>query len=131
MTGTVYVGDLSEAELAAVVRLTSPLAVSAATGLHIAYLTTLSGPGAPPAFEADGCPGCGHPSTTRYTNPWQRCVNCRRAMRDDRISRARNVLATGLRGAEARLAVMESERCSAWVARGLMTAAAKQMGLRL
>ena len=129
MTALIDVSDLDEADLAAVVRLTSPLEVAAATGLHISYLTTLVAGGTRPAFEAFGCPGCGHPSSTRYTGRYQRCVSCRRQMRDERVGRARSVLAAGLRGREARQAIMESEPCSDWVARKLLAAAAKQMGL--
>lgn len=128
--GRLDVSDLSDRQLAAVIAVTSPADVAYATGLPLAFLTALTPvPEGAADYELCGCPRCGSSCSTRYSSPHQRCLACRREMREERFGRARSVLAAGLTGDEARAHIMDTEGCSEWVARKLLTAARKQLAV--
>ena len=122
------VSDLSEQDLAAVVRVPGAADVADATGLPVGYLAGLVA-GDEELDESFGCPRCGSSCTTRYVSEHQRCRFCRREMRRARVDRARNVLACGLTGEEARLHLMQAEGCTEWVARKLLAAARKDLAV--
>lgn len=118
------VSDLTEQDLAYIVAATSVTAVAADTGLPVAYLGLLVADRTPAGeHEVVGCPACGWSCTTRY-RPDQRCRYCGRAVRNEHISQARNVLACGLDG-DLALNALEDAGHPYSRARKLLTAARK------